>query len=246
MRKRGKLTFITSGIIVAIVVALLMVALRPVVSSQSCEENAAVVSDSILPVFRISPYDSIFRVYADTVGWDWKMLAAVAYVESKFDTAAVSNVGAQGLMQIMPVTARAMGIPEGMESDPDESVRAAAEYFAYLSHLFRRVPENERINFVLASYNAGFGHVHDAMRLAHKYGRNRYVWNDNVETYLRLKSDSIYYTDSLCRNGRFTGLETTLFVRKVQRKYSEYTLREEIFLQSLQATETINGVNDRL
>ena len=244
MRKRGKLTFITSGIIVAIVVAL--VALRPVVSSQSCEENAAVVSASILPVFRISPSDSIFRVYADTVGWDWKMLAAVAYVESKFDTAAVSNVGAQGLMQIMPVTARAMGIPEGMESDPDESVRAAAEYFAYLSHLFRRVPENERINFVLASYNAGFGHVHDAMRLAHKYGRNRYVWNDNVETYLRLKSDSIYYTDSLCRNGRFTGLETTLFVRKVQRKYSEYTLREEIFLQSLQATETINGVNDRL
>ena len=244
MRKRGKLTFITSGIIVAIVVAL--VALRPVVSSQSCEENAAVVSDSILPVFRISPYDSIFRVYADTVGWDWKMLAAVAYVESKFDTAAVSNVGAQGLMQIMPVTARAMGIPEGMESDPDESVRAAAEYFAYLSHLFRRVPENERINFVLASYNAGFGHVHDAMRLAHKYGRNRYVWNDNVETYLRLKSDSIYYTDSLCRNGRFTGLETTLFVRKVQRKYSEYTLREEMFLQSLQATETINGVDDKL
>ena len=246
MRKRGKLTFITSGIIVAIVVALLMVALRPVVSSQSCEENAAVVSDSILPVFRISPYDSIFRVYADTVGWDWKMLAAVAYVESKFDTAAVSNVGAQGLMQIMPVTARAMGIPEGMESDPDESVRAAAEYFAYLSHLFRRVPENERINFVLASYNAGFGHVHDAMRLAHKYGRNRYVWNDNVETYLRLKSDSIYYTDSLCRNGRFTGLETTLFVRKVQRKYSEYTLREEMFLQNLQATETINGVDDKL
>lgn len=246
MRKRGKLTFITSGIIVAIVVALLMVALRPVVSSQSCEENATVVSDPTLPVFRISPYDSIFRVYADTVGWDWKMLAAVAYVESKFDTAAVSNVGAQGLMQIMPVTARAMGIPEGMESDPDESVRAAAEYFAYLSHLFRRVPENERINFVLASYNAGFGHVHDAMRLAHKYGRNRYVWNDNVETYLRLKSDSIYYTDSLCRNGRFTGLETTLFVRKVQRKYSEYTLREEIFLQSLQATETIHGVNDRL
>ncbi len=244
MRKRGKLTFITSGIIVAIVVAL--VALRPVVSSQSCEENAAVVSDSILPVFRISPYDSIFRVYADTVGWDWKMLAAVAYVESKFDTAAVSNVGAQGLMQIMPVTARAMGIPEGMESDPDESVRAAAEYFAYLSHLFRRVPENERINFVLASYNAGFGHVHDAMRLAHKYGRNRYVWNDNVETYLRLKSDSIYYTDSLCRNGRFTGLETTLFVRKVQRKYSEYTLREEMFLQNLQATETINGVDDKL
>ena len=152
-------------------------------------------------------------------------------MESKFDTSAVSAVGAQGLMQIMPVTARAMGIPEGMEHDPDESVRAAAEYFAYLSQMFRRVPSSERINFVLASYNAGFGHVQDAMRLADKYGKNRYVWNDNVETYLRLKNDSVYFTDSLCRNGRFAGTETILFVRRVQHKYGEYRLREEMFAQ---------------
>ena len=191
--------------------------------------DVVVVDDADLPVFQISDYDSIFRVYADTIGWDWKMLAAVAYVESKFDTSAVSAVGAQGLMQIMPVTARAMGIPEGMEHDPDESVRAAAEYFAYLSQMFRRVPSSERINFVLASYNAGFGHVQDAMRLADKYGKNRYVWNDNVETYLRLKNDSVYFTDSLCRNGRFAGTETILFVRRVQHKYGEYRLREEMF-----------------
>ena len=156
------------------------------------------------------------------------MLAAVAYVESKFDTSAVSSVGARGLMQIMPQTARAMGIPEGMEHDPDESVRAAAAYFEYLSHLFRRVPEGERINFVLASYNAGFGHIQDAMRLASKYGKNRYVWNDNVESYLRLKNDSVYFTDSLCRNGRFNATETILFVRRVQHKYGEYRLQEEM------------------
>ena len=134
-------------------------------------------------------------------------------------------------MQMMPRTAYAMGVPEGMEHDPAESVRAATDYFIYLSHLFRRIPENERINFVLASYNAGFGHVHDAMRLANKYGKSRYVWNDNVETYLRLKNDSLYYTDSLCRNGRFQGTETILFVRRVQHKYSEYRLREETFMQ---------------
>ena len=114
-----------------------------------------------------------------------------------------------------------------MERDPEESVRAAVNYFAYLSRMFRRIPESERIHFVLASYNAGFGHIQDAMRLAEKYGKNRHVWNNNVETFLRLKNDSIYYTDSLCRNGRFTGIETTLFVRKVQHKYSEYCLREE-------------------
>lgn len=198
------------------------------------QPDTLVVKDTIAFTFRISPYDSLFRVYADTVGWDWKMLAAVAYVESKFDTAAVSNVGAQGLMQIMPITARAMGIPEGMESNPAESVRAATHYFAYLSRLFRRVPEGERTNFVLAAYNAGFGHIHDAMRLAHKYGKNRHVWNDNVETYLRHLNDSVYYTDSLCRNGRFMGTETILFVRKVQHKYSEYRLREETFYNKME------------
>lgn len=235
MRKREKTVYI---IAITLVTAIFTVSIPPMTSIEHVAEPVGSLEDEDDgPVFRISPYDSLFRVYADTVGWDWKMLAAVAYVESKFDTAAVSAVGAQGLMQMMPRTARAMGVPEGMERDPGESVRAATSYFVYLSRLFRRVPEGERINFVLASYNAGFGHIHDAMRLADKYGKNRHVWNDNVETYLRLKNDSIYYTDSLCRNGKFTGIETTLFVRKVQHKYSEYRLREEAFLQAHQPAE---------
>ena len=228
MRKREKTVYI---IAIALVTAIFAVSIPPRLSLEHVVEEDSLEVEMPDLVFRISPYDSIFRTYADTIGWDWKMLAAVAYVESKFDTSAVSAVGAQGLMQIMPVTARAMGIPEGMEHDPDESVRAAAEYFAYLSQMFRRVPSSERINFVLASYNAGFGHVQDAMRLADKYGKNRYVWNDNVETYLRLKNDSVYFTDSLCRNGRFAGTETILFVRRVQHKYGEYRLREEMFAQ---------------
>lgn len=235
MRKREKTVYI---IAISLVTAIFTVSIPPMTSIEHIEPAESLeVEEDRGPVFRISPYDSLFRVYADTVGWDWKMLAAVAYVESKFDTAAVSAVGARGLMQMMPRTARAMGVPEGMEHDPAESVRAATDYFIYLSHLFRRVPEGERINFVLASYNAGFGHIHDAMRLANKYGKNRHVWNDNVETYLRLKNDSVYYTDSLCRNGRFVATETIMFVRKVQHKYSEYRLREEAFLQAQQETE---------
>ena len=228
MRKREKIGYILG---VAAVTALFTVITPPVpITQEEAKADVVVVAPSE-PAFRISPYDSLFRVYADTLGWDWKMLAAVAYVESKFDTSATSAVGAQGLMQMMPQTARAMGVPEGMERDPEESVRAAVDYFAYLSRLFRRVPENERIHFVLASYNAGFGHIQDAMRLAEKYGKNRHVWDHSVETFLRLKNDSIYYTDSLCRNGRFSGIETTLFVRKVEHKYSEYRLREETFLK---------------
>lgn len=238
MRKREKTVYI---IAVALVTAIFTLSIPPKLPVHI----EALPDEVVSPVFRISPYDSIFRAYADTIGWDWKMLAAVAYVESKFDTSAVSSVGAQGLMQIMPQTARAMGIPEGMEHDPEESVRAAVEYFGYLSHVFRRVPEGERINFVLASYNAGFGHVQDAMRLAGKYGKNRYVWNDNVESYLRLKNDSVYFTDSLCRNGRFAGTETILFVRRVQHKYGEYRLREEMFMsEQLTITEQANAEED--
>ena len=226
MRKREKIAYII-GVVIATVLFTLNTKPKLTIADVSVSSDTAVVVDTA-PIFRVSAYDSIFRAYADTIGWDWKMLAAVAYVESKFDTAAVSSVGARGLMQIMPQTARAMGIHEGMEHDPDESVRAAAAYFEYLSHLFRRVPEGERINFVLASYNAGFGHIQDAMRLASKYGKNRYVWNDNVESYLRLKNDSVYFTDSLCRNGRFNATETILFVRRVQHKYGEYRLQEEM------------------
>ena len=226
MRKREKIAYII-GVVIATVLFTLNTKPKLTIADVSVSSDTAVVVDTA-SIFRVSAYDSIFRAYADTIGWDWKMLAAVAYVESKFDTAAVSSVGARGLMQIMPQTARAMGIPEGMEHDPDESVRAAAAYFEYLSHLFRRVPEGERINFVLASYNAGFGHIQDAMRLASKYGKNRYVWNDNVESYLRLKNDSVYFTDSLCRNGRFNATETILFVRRVQHKYGEYRLQEEM------------------
>ena len=222
MRKREKIAYALG------VAAVTVLFTRPKPVAYDVVETDPVSVDSVIPVFHISPYDSLFRVYADTVGWDWKMLAAVAYVESKFDTSAVSAVGAKGLMQIMPVTARAMGIPEGMERDPAESVRAATQYFVYLSHLFRRIPEGERTNFVLAAYNAGFGHIQDAMRLASKYGKNRYVWNDNVESYLRLKNDSVYFTDSLCRNGRFNATETILFVRRVQHKYGEYRLQEEM------------------
>ena len=52
------------------------------------------------------------------------------------------------------------------------------------------VPDKqERIKFILASYNAGLGHIFDAIALADKYGKNKTVWTDNVENYILLKSN---------------------------------------------------------
>lgn len=58
---------------------------------------------------KISHYDNLFKKYAQEIGWDWRLLASLAYTESNFDTTAVSWAGAKGLMQLMPATARAMG-----------------------------------------------------------------------------------------------------------------------------------------
>lgn len=88
----------------------------------------------------------------------------------------------------MPVTARAMGLPEGKEQNPEESIKAAVKYIGATAKSFSKIPQEERINFVLASYNSGIGHVLDAMALAEKIRQNKYVWRDNVENFILLKA----------------------------------------------------------
>ena len=165
---------------------------------------------------KISHFDPLFKKYAAEIGWDWRLIASLAYNESNFDTTAVSWIGAKGLMQLMPKTARALGVPEGKEQNAEESVKAATKYLAQLGCSFSKVTDpDEKIKFVLASYNAGIGHVFDAMALAEKYGKNKYVWEDNVETYILLKSHEEYFNDPVCKNGYFRGRETYNFVRDI-------------------------------
>ena len=171
---------------------------------------------------KISHYDDLFKKYAPKIDWDWRLLASLAYTESNFDSTAVSWAGARGLMQLMPVTARAMGLPEGKEQNPEESIKAAVKYIGATAKSFSKIPQEERINFVLASYNSGIGHVLDAMALAEKYGKNKYVWRDNVENFILLKSNEEYFTDPVCKNGYFRGIETYNFVRDITSRFEQY------------------------
>lgn len=165
---------------------------------------------------KISHFDHLFKKYAKDIDWDWRTLASLAYTESNFDTTAVSWVGAKGLMQLMPRTAYAMGMPEGKEHDAEESIKAATKYLAQLARSFSKISDpNERIKFVLGSYNAGIGHVFDAMALAEKYGKNKYIWDDHVAIYILLKSNEEYFNDPVCKNGYFRGRETFNFVKDI-------------------------------
>lgn len=189
----------------------------------------------ISPHINISPYDDKFREAADTLGWDWKFIAAIAFTESRFDSTAVSGVGACGVMQVMPSTLRGFGVPDSLHMETRSNIMAAAELLGSLDHLYRRINNfEERSNFILASYNAGAGHIGDAMNLAQKYGRPRYVWHQNVDSFLILKGLPEYYTDSVCRNGSFNDWKQTLsFVRKVKRTWRRYNILQERYNDSI-------------
>ena len=86
----------------------------------------------------------------------------------------------------------------------------------------QKIPdEKERLNFILASYNAGPGHVLDAMRLAEKHGMDPAKWAD-VEIWLLRKSDPIYYNDDVVKSGFFKGTESVAFVSEILDRYEHY------------------------
>jgi membrane-bound lytic murein transglycosylase F len=164
----------------------------------------------------ISPYDPLFKKYAGTLGWDWEILASLAYQESHFKPAVVSWAGAMGLMGVMPGTALALGVPLDDLSDPETSIKTGVEVLRRFHKGFDNVSDStERIKFTLASYNAGIGHIQDAQRLAGKYGRDPAVWEDNITEFILLKREPEYYNDPVVKYGYLRGTETYNYVREI-------------------------------
>ena len=97
-------------------------------------------------------FDSIIRQAAQTYGVSEGLIKAVMHTESGFNTHARSPVGAQGLMQLMPATARRFNVSNAY--DPHQNIMAGAKYLAWLLKRF-----NGNTSLALAGYNAGEGNV---------------------------------------------------------------------------------------
>lgn len=172
---------------------------------------------------QISVYDPLFKKYAKKQGWDWRLIASQAYHESRFDSSVISWAGAKGIMQIMPRTARSNGLSEADMQNPEKSIATAIKIMASLDRSFSMVKDpDERIKFILAAYNAGTGHILDAIALAKKYGKDPQKWDGNVAEYILLKSNPEYFNDEVCRFGYFRGRETYSYVNKVLNLYEYY------------------------
>ena len=169
----------------------------------------------------ISAYDQLFKKYAATAGVEWTLLAAVAYVESNFNPQAVSWADAQGLMQVMPSTAASYGFTTEDLKDPEKSVYVASLVISKTNKFLQSYIPNsaERLRFTLGSYNAGMGHIVDAMKLAQKYGKDSKVWYSNVEEALLWKTHPEFYNDPVCSYGYCRGTETINYVRQVENAY---------------------------
>jgi membrane-bound lytic murein transglycosylase F len=167
----------------------------------------------------ISPYDDLFKKYGAMYGIDWRLLAAQAYQESRFDPKAKSWVGAKGLFQVMPATGAELGFTD--LEDPEQSVHAGAKYMAKLVDSFDpKIPFKHRVRMALASYNAGKGHVLDAQQLAEDRGMTRGKWFKNVEqTMLALEDPKVHRK---ARHGYCRGSEPVKYVSEIQSRYDNY------------------------
>ncbi len=172
---------------------------------------------------KLSPYDEQIQAGAAKLGWDWRMLASVVYQESRFDPAGESWAGARGLMQLMPETAKRFGAKN--INDPSESLKAGVSYLAYLQKYWTKRIDNpdERMKFILASYNAGLSHILDARKLCVKYKKDQALW-ENVEYFLLKKSDPKYYRDPVVVTGYCKCEEPVNYVREVLARFEEYKI----------------------
>jgi len=167
----------------------------------------------------LSPYDNVVKNYADRYGMDWRLLVAQMYQESKFDPKAKSFAGAQGLMQVMPRTAKEFGFSDF--SDPENGIAAGVIYMSWLEERFPgELDFQERIYFTLAAYNAGTGHVRDARNLAERLGLNPNKWFGHVEKAMLKLSNPQYYKKA--RFGYVRGSEPVTYVRKIRNRYLGY------------------------
>lgn len=171
---------------------------------------------------KISVYDELIKEKAAEISWDWRLLASLIYQESRFNPKAESWAGARGLMQLMPATARELGVQD--RSNPAQSLEGGSTYLGRLYGYFDTIPDQtQRIKFAMASYNCGYNHVRDAQRIAPKHDLNPLYWDDNVEKMILALSKSSNYNDPLVKFGYLKGSEPYNYVRQIYERYHHYT-----------------------
>jgi len=167
----------------------------------------------------LSPYDQLVKAHAREYQFDWRLITSQMYQESRFDPKALSAAGAQGLMQVLPRTGKELGFTD--LHNPVEAIAAGVQYMNWSRDRFSKdLPVQEQVYFSLAAYNAGYGHVKDAQRLAKSKGWRSDKWFNHVEKAMLLLQRPQYYKKA--RFGYCRGSEPVNYVRNINQRYLSY------------------------
>ena len=171
---------------------------------------------------RFNSLVGLFEKYAERYDFDHLMLMAQAFQESRLKQNARSHMGAVGIMQVLPSTAREMGIRD-VASSADRNIEAGSKYLRMIKDTYLNDPAISPENATLlsfAGYNAGPGNLLKFRRLAEKSGLDPNVWFGNVEQSA----------------ARIIGRETVDYVGNIYKYYVAYKLATEVLKQRELAT----------
>ena len=139
-------------------------------------------------------------------------MAAQGYQESRLDQNAKSQVGAVGVMQVMPATGKELKV--GDITQIEANIHAGVKYMRFMIDQYFKDEPMDKLNkglFAFASYNAGPGRIRQLRKEAEKRGLDPNVWFGNVE---QIASERI-------------GRETVTYVSNIYKYYVAYKLLDE-------------------
>ncbi len=158
-------------------------------------------------------YRKLFEKHAGA--FDWRLLASLAYQESKWDPKVRSPQGVVGMMMLTVDTANLMKVTSRV--DAAQSIRGGALYLKRLmDRLPERIPQPDRTWMALAGYNLGLSHIESARMLTEKQGANADNWAE-VKQRLPLLRQRKYYRQT--RTGYARGDMAVYYVENIRRYY---------------------------
>jgi len=153
----------------------------------------------------------LFQKYSGQYGFDWLMIAALAYQESRIDQSKRSPVGAVGVMQLLPSTAKDPNVNIPKIEELESNIHAGAKYLRFINdRYFEKEPMDSlnKVLFTFASYNAGPAKVARLRKEAREKGLDPNVWFRSVEIIAAKR----------------IGRETVQYVSNIYKYYTAYKL----------------------
>jgi membrane-bound lytic murein transglycosylase F len=163
---------------------------------------------------RLSRYSPFIKAAAERHDFDWRLIVAQIYQESHLNPWAKSRAGAKGLMQLLPSTAKSLGVKDIY--NPVENINAGVQYLKNLYEHFDIAEKEDRLLIALAAYNIGQGHIGDARKLARKLNLDPDRWSSLAKALPMLRYKK-YYQKS--KYGYCRGNEPVQYIKQIMIYY---------------------------